>query len=117
MTGESSASDSMQSCGCFAAPSNRLIEVKELGMDSRFGEATLLQCPDCGQYWLRYFYENEAFTGSGRWFLGAVTDEQAATLTADNARATLETLDGYHYGGSYFAGRTGKGSGRIFLNP
>src|SRR3712207_3502261 len=80
---------SSETCGCFTAPLRRLSDARELGMDSRFGEAAILQCPDCGQHWLRYFYENEAFTGSGRWFLGPVTDEQAAELTAQSARGTL----------------------------
>lgn len=104
-------------CECLAVPSMCLILVKDLGMDNRFAEVSVLQCPDCSRHWLRYFFEVEALTGSGRWFLGAVTDEQAATLTAQTTRETLERLDGYFYGGSYFSGRGGKGSGRIFLNP
>jgi hypothetical protein len=89
----------------------------EPGMDSRFAEVSLLVCPRCGQLWLRYFYEMEAFTASGRWYLGAVTAEQAAGLTAENAKATLEGLNEYFYGGSYFGGRSGKASGPLLLDP
>jgi hypothetical protein len=89
--------------------------VEELGMDERHGEASLLSCSDCGQLWLRYFYELEAFTASGRWYLGFVTGEQASQLTVENARETLEGLNWYFYGGSYFQRRTGRSSGAIYL--
>ena len=86
-------------------------------MDDNFAEVSLLICSLCGQHWLRYFYEVEAFTASGRWYLGAIHAEQAARLTAEEAKATLENLSWYFYGGSYFGGRSGKTSGRIVLIP
>lgn len=86
-------------------------------MDSNFAEVSLLVCADCGQQWLRYFYENEAFTASGRWYLGAIHAEQAEHLNAENARIILENLDWYYYGGSYYGGKSGKTSGRILLHP
>ena len=103
------------SCGCYAVPNTHLLNDRELGMDSRFAEVSLLVCRDCGQRWLRYFYEVEAFSGSGRWYLGAITPEQAAALDAENAKATLEKLSWYYYGGSYFQGRSGKTAGEILL--
>jgi len=84
-------------------------------MDDHYAEVSLLVCSSCGQRWLRYFYELEAFTASGRWYLGAITGEQAARLTAENAKATLESLNWYFYGGSYYWGKSGKTSGRIWL--
>ena len=81
---------------------------KDLGMDQNFAEVALLVCPVCGTRWLRYFYEEEAFTASGRWYLGAVTSEQAAHLTAAAAKATLDSLDWYYFGGSYFNGKSGR---------
>ncbi len=86
-------------------------------MDGRFAEVSLLICSVCGHHWLRYVYEVEAFSASGRWYLGAINAEQASRLTADRAKATLESLDWYFYGGSYYGGRSGKASGDIFLNP
>ena len=86
-------------------------------MDDNFAEVSLLVCPVCGQRWLRYFYEVEAFTASGRWYLGAITPEQAHFVTSRNAKAKLENLGWYFYGGSYYGGRSGKSSGLIFLNP
>jgi len=105
------------SCGCFNAPDRLLATVKELGMDDNYAEVSLLICSVCGQHWLRYFYELEAFTASGRWYLGAINAEHASLLTAENAKTILESLGWYIYGGSYFGGRSGKTSGRIFLNP
>jgi hypothetical protein len=108
---------SHESCGCFASPHDHLINIKELGMDNWFAEVSLHTCRDCGQHWLRYFYEVEAFTGSGRWYLGAVTPEQISTLTPENAKDALGKLDWYYYGGSYYEGRSGRASGKIILNP
>lgn len=104
-------------CGCFATPLSHLISARELGMDRRFAEVSVLVCRDCGQHWLRYFYEIEAFTASGRWYLGAVTPEQISALTSENAKETLERLDWYYYGGSYYEGRSGRTFGKIILNP
>ncbi|MGH2537453.1 MAG: hypothetical protein ACRDHL_08680 [Candidatus Promineifilaceae bacterium] len=104
-------------CACLAAPAGQLTPERTLGMDSRYGEVSLLICPNCGRHWLRYFYEVEVFSRSGRWYLGLVTPEQAAALTAESARRTLEGLAWYYYGGSYYGGRSGRASGEIWLNP
>ena len=106
-----------EACACFTAPSTHLIALKELGLDSRLAEVSVLSCQECGQHWLRYFYEVEAFTGSGRWYLGAITPEQFATLTVEQAKAILEGLGWYYYGGSYYQGRDGRSSGTITLIP
>ena len=106
-----------QSCGCLADPTGRLTVVKEMGMDSRLAEVSVLVCRGCGQHWLKYLYEVEAFTGSGRWYLGAITAEQLSALTVEGAKSTLEKLDWYFYGGSYYEGRSGRSSGVIMLNP
>jgi hypothetical protein len=84
-------------------------------MDRGFAEVSILCCQTCRQHWLRYLYELEGFTASGRWYLGAITRQQLSTLTADNAKSYLEGLDWYYYGGSYFGGRSGKASGQIIL--
>lgn len=84
-------------------------------MDGRFAEVSVLVCRVCGRHWLRYFYEMEAFTASGRWYLGVITREQAAVLSPEAAKEMLEKLDWYFYGGSYFHGQSGKTSGVIHL--
>lgn len=106
-------SDSDKSCDCFDVAYQNLAEYKEIGTDKSFGEISVLVCANCGQRWLKYFYENEAFTASGRWYLGAISSEQLTSLTRENAKRILGELDWYFYGGSYFYGRTGKGSGEI----
>jgi hypothetical protein len=105
------------SCACLAAPGQFLVTDQELGMDENFAEISLLVCARCGQYWLKYFYEIEAFTASGRWYLGALKAEQVSAVNVKDARAILENLDWYFYGGSYYGGRSGKASGRIYLSP
>jgi hypothetical protein len=86
-------------------------------MDKNFALVSLLMCAECGQRWLKYFYEVEAFTASGRWYLGAIDAEQVLHINLQNAKATLEKLSWYLYGGSYYGGKSGKTSGNIFLNP
>ena len=100
-------------CGCPEEMPDRLIEDTALGMDERYGEVTLLNCGECGQVWLRYFYENEAFSRSGRWFMGPLNREQLEIVKAANALGILAGLDGYFYGGSYFDGKIGVASGTI----
>jgi len=78
------------SCACCNTPYHSVVNAEELGMDENFAEVSLLTCPLCGQKWLRYLYEVEAFTASGRWYLGAIPSEQALILTAENAKETLE---------------------------
>ena len=106
-----------ESCECFHAPYTHLGPARELGMDSRFAEVSVLDCRRCGQHWLRYFYEVEAFTGSGRWYLGAITPEHLSSLNPENAKVMLEGLGWYFYGGSYFEGRSGKRAGELLMNP
>ena len=112
-TGDQRKSNEDTTCVCFSAPARSLVIVKELGVDGIFAEVSLLTCPLCGQHWLRYFYEMEAFTASGRWYLGAIQVEQASRLTVENARSTLEGLSWYFYGGSYYEGKSGRAAGKI----
>jgi hypothetical protein len=100
-------------CSCLDAPSHTLRLEQSFGLDSHLGEVDLLVCLACGLSWLRYFYELEAFTGSGRWYLGPLAADQAANLNLENARELLEQMPWYFYGGSYYDGKTGKTSGMI----
>ena len=100
---------------CFTLSESSLQTVRELGMDENYAQVTLLECSICGQLWVRYHYELEAITASGRWYLGAITSGQASNLTAENAKEMLESLDWYIYGGSYYGGRIGRASGRIYI--
>jgi hypothetical protein len=104
-----------QDCPCLVAPFGQLVRYQDLGMDDSYAEVSLLVCPLCNRLWLRYFFELEAFTGSGRWYLGVITAGQARRLKAENARETLEAVSWYFSGGSYFDGRISKSSGRIML--
>jgi hypothetical protein len=104
-------------CRCLDSPGSSLQDDRNLGMDRNFAEVSLCVCGSCGRHWIRYYYEVEAFSKSGRWYLGPISSEQAAFVTADQARSTLEQLDWYFYGGSYYGGETGRSSGPITLSP
>jgi hypothetical protein len=93
------------------------MKATELGMDKRFAEVSVLTCNGCGQNWLRYFYEVEAFPASGRWYLGAITPAEFSSLSLVNAKGILGGLSWYYCGGSYYDGLSGRSSGKILLIP
>jgi hypothetical protein len=99
-------------CECLTDPTLPVF-LEDLGMDSKFAEISICACPRCGHLWLRYYYVVEAFSGSGRWYMGRVS----APVAADQARATLERLPWYFFGGSYFDGKIGKRAGPLSESP
>ena len=91
-------------------------EMQDLGVDQRngrSGEVAVHRCPSCGATWLHYRVEYEAFSESGRWFCGKLSDAAAAEVSASTAIATLASLPWYWAAGSYFGGEIGKGSGPV----
>lgn len=101
-----SAIEVLGECAC-----ETLREIRALGMDKEYGESSLWECVPCGRLWLRWFHENEAFSRSGRWYRGVVSDSDG--ITAENAKSILEALPSYVFGGSYFDGKVGQSSGPI----
>ena len=106
-----------QLCKCLNEPMlfDQYNKVRHLGVDEthgRFGDVELRQCKQCGHHWLHYSVEYEAFTGSGRYFMGLITLEVADTLSSDKAVEYLNTLDWHLYGGSYF-GKKGKSINKV----
>jgi len=107
-------------CKCMTPPLNYLdYEVdsvsNSIGEDEYGGEITIKKCIYCGTKWLQYFVEYPAFTSSGRWCQGVVTDDALSKLSSNNALGYLESLPWYLYGGSYFSssGRLGKGPFKV----
>ncbi len=106
-------------CSCYKPPfmADDYI-IKDIGVDaaqSRNGEVSFQQCKKCGSHWVKYLYEQEAFSNSGRWFRGILSIEKSNTLTPENTVDYLETLDWYFYGGSFFQGQIRVGKGRLHL--
>lgn len=93
-------------CRCATPPlDHRDFDRREIGIDpvgGRFADVAIERCKRCGREWLRYHYENEAFSRSGRWYRGLVSPGQAARATAENALRILAELPWHLYGGSYF---------------
>jgi hypothetical protein len=79
------------------------VEVKSLGANSDFADATILKCRRCGRYWLHYFIEYEYLTAAGRWFRGVITPETAASADAASAKKILEGLQWYFRGAKAMA--------------
>ncbi len=102
-----------EECTCFQSTEQKGVPFELIGLAEEFAEITVGHCPICGQTWLRYLYENEGFTGSGRWFLGAISAEQAKDLVIAETKSILERLEWYWYGGSYFGGNISVRSGPI----
>ena len=107
----------VKNCRCLSEPPRATRLVRSLGMDEDFGTSEVVVCPECGLTWLRLAYEIEAFTGSGRWFLGVVDNELAQTVESSTARTTMESLPEYFIGGSWLEGKVVKSSGPVNTGP
>lgn len=91
-------------------------EIQYIGVDEtngRYGDVTLKKCKKCDRYWLHYLVEYEAFTASGRYFMGLITPEIAQTLSPDLAVSYLNSLEWHLYAGSYFYGKKGRSTGKV----
>ncbi len=107
-----------QPCPCLDAPlaSDQYEVVAHLGVDTthgRYGEVTIRRCRHCGRWWLHYLVEYEAFSGSGRYFMGLIAPFDAKALTPKVAVSYLNSLDWHLHGGSYFGGKAGRSQGRV----
>ncbi|MDX2213082.1 MAG: hypothetical protein SFY66_07310 [Oculatellaceae cyanobacterium bins.114] len=102
-------------CECLAGNFSALLQVGDAYVDDQFAEVSVQICSRCGQLWLRYFYENEAFTRSGRWYLAPLPPHEYTKLRREDAKKWLENMPWYYCGGSYFDGKVSKTSGRIYL--
>jgi hypothetical protein len=106
--------DFINECECSNPPSNFAdFEEISIGTTANYAEISIKICRKCRIKWLHYFYENEAFSKSGRWYRGLISEQEIAKLLPEKAVSHLENLKWYIYGGSYFE-TTGKyGSGKI----
>ncbi len=105
----------MSECRCQNPPFHYLdYTSRKVGIElPRYGEVEIETCKFCHTMWLRYFVEYEAFTASGRWFRGILSEKDALTITPENAIAYLESLPWYFAGGSYFQSTGFKTHGKI----
>ena len=107
----------MSDCHCYHPPFDyRDFTSTPVGIDEtegRFGEVSIETCLNCGTKWLRYFVEYEAFTASGRWFRGLITDAEIARITPERAVPFLEQIPWHLVGGSYFQSQGERRSGKI----
>ncbi|MDJ1492743.1 hypothetical protein QNI19_07355 [Cytophagaceae bacterium DM2B3-1] len=106
-------------CKCFIPPFYfKDYTETYLGQDNthgRYADVTLCTCIHCGTKWLHYLVEYEAFSQSGRWYKGIITDKELPQIDPENAVVYLENLEWYIYGGSWFscAGQYGKGKMQV----
>lgn len=85
-------------------------ESTALGVDEtsgRFAEVSLERCKACGRLWIRYYVEYEAFSQSGRWAAGLISEQDAATIKPEQVADYLAKLEWCIIGGSYYR-RPGK---------
>jgi hypothetical protein len=67
----------------------------------------------CGQLWLRYQVEYEAFTESGRWAEAIISEEEAMNMTPEAAAGFLDAAEWHIFGGSYWGHAGQRGHGRL----
>ena len=111
--------DKATDCGCLVCvfEKGENFEQQYLGMDERYGEVSLLTCTPCGRRWLRYYYVNESFSRSGRWYHGLLPPGSLEDVTVEKALEILGKLDWYWCGGSWYEGKVLKAQGPPDLWP
>lgn len=108
-------------CVCEKLPPNyKNYNSSYLGQDAtngRFADVIIEKCIHCKRNWIKYMVEFEAFSKSGRFYTGIITDNDVSKITPENAIAYIEKLDWYIYGGSYFStsGKFGTGKAEVDL--
>jgi hypothetical protein len=111
------ASQPPDPCVCEApSASHEDFHVQYIGVDEtdgRYGDVSALTCKRCGQCWLRYFVEYEAFRASGRWARGPIDGEAARSITPEQATEVIAGMEWHLFGGSFFDGRSGRRSGAM----
>ncbi len=101
-------------CASAAAQYDSFTVWRELEPDlteGRYADVKISKCRTCGQLWLRYFVEYEAFSRSGRWARGRIEEARALTIQPHEGPSFLARLPSYLYGGSWFDGEEGERSG------
>lgn len=91
-------------------------EARSVGRDETsglFAEVEIWRCRTCGRPWLRYSMEQEAFSRSGRWTRGLITDAEADAVSAGMASDLLGRLTWRLEGGSYHGGLVSRLSGPL----
>jgi len=101
--------DALGDCPCQIDANRIQPVVADLGLDRNLGEVSLRRCDTCGLLWLHYLFEQEAFTGSGRWFK---CPAQSSDISAEQGLRLLREAPWVFYGGSAFDGRTGRMRGK-----
>ena len=104
-------------CRCFIPPLHYMnYEEVTLGVDKtngRYADVSLFTCLHCTTKWLHYYAEYEAYSRSGRWYRGIISDKEAKEITPESAVAYLERLDWYIFGGSWFSSQGMYGKGKV----
>jgi hypothetical protein len=104
-------------CKCFAPPLHYTdYQISYIGVDEtngRFAEVTLQTCIHCGAKWLNYLVEFEAFTKSGRWYRGVISENELKDIQPEKVVAYFESLDWFIFGGSYFSSTGMYGKGKV----
>lgn len=110
-----------EQCKCMI-PSLRTADfsIVQIGTDEtngRFGDVSIATCKTCGQQWLCYQLEYEAFSRSGRWYRGAISPDDAEAMKPEAAVTAIVKMDWYFAGGSYFNSTGLKMSGTPSVDP
>ena len=104
-------------CGCHKSGPSQTKDRRGLRSDSHFADIEVFRCGLCDQAWLRYHYENESYSRSGRVYLGAISEQALQSIQPGQAKALLESLPSYVCGGPGVGGGPYRSSGELSLWP
>ncbi len=107
-------------CRCNKPPVNCCdYDISFLGIDptnGRFADVTIERCTHCGNLWINYLVEFEAFSGSGRWYRGILSEEAQKIITPETVVDYLEKLEWYIFGGTYFDSTGMVSKGKVIVD-
>lgn len=108
-----------KSCTCMKPPfSFKDQEVIFTGYDNKhYGEMKIFNCKNCSSHWLIYEIQFESRTGSGRWFSCLIPPLELSVIKPENAVTYLSKRSWYFYGGDYYFGKVGIGTGQPNIRP
>jgi hypothetical protein len=81
-----------------------VVEKRSIGTDrtdGRYADVTTFKCGRCNRRWLRYQFENEEISQSGRWTEALIAEATLIHINPENAEKFIEVQDWYIFGGSY----------------
>ena len=106
----------IECCSCLTAgPRYPDIKgIRNVGVDKvHWGDVDVSQCTKCNRVWLTYHTQEPQYSRSGKWVQSIIDEEQAASITPEDALEFIEAAEWLIVGGSAYGHAGLRSRGRI----